>query len=357
MAFLRPGSQRPSAFGVSFDTDHDAAPPPPTAHRAAERLSLHDQRRRLPIFAHRAEILYLVETHATTVIVGETGSGKTTQIPQYLHESGWTGPLPSSGGRPAARSGGSAGYNSAFHASGSNSGAPDSAGMMIACTQPRRVAAMTVAARVAEEMGVSLGREVGYAIRFEDVCTPGVTRLRFCTDGVLLREMMADPLLTKYSVVMVDEAHERSVTTDLLLGLLKKVQKRRPGLRLVISSATIDAARVAAFFDAATSRRPRAPPTEPPLTGGPRPGAAVSKTPALLSVEGRTHSVQVHYLEHPAGDYVRAAVEAAVAVHLEDLPGDILVFVTGQEECERCVALLEEEDARVRREEQGERRG
>jgi ATP-dependent RNA helicase DDX35 len=139
MAFQRPGSLRSSAFGISFDADRDATGPPPLPQpNLNERLALSDQRRRLPIFAHRTELLYCVENHATTVVVGETGSGKTTQLPQYLVEAGWAA-------------------------------AP---GTAVACTQPRRVAAMTVAARVADEAGVELGREVGYAIRFENVSTP-----------------------------------------------------------------------------------------------------------------------------------------------------------------------------------------
>ncbi|KAL5576630.1 hypothetical protein UlMin_018329, partial [Ulmus minor] len=149
--------------------------------------SIERQRQRLPVYKYRIPILYLVETHATSIIVGETGSGKTTQIPQYLKEAGWA-----EGGR------------------------------VIACTQPRRLAVQSVSSRVAEEMGVKLGEEVGYSIRFEDVTTTGVTKIKFLTDGVLLREMMEDPLLTKYSVIMVDEAHERSISIDILLGLLKK---------------------------------------------------------------------------------------------------------------------------------------
>eukprot|EP00887_Chlorella_sp_A99_P002951 scaffold24.g2951.t1 len=267
--FLRPGELRPAAFGVSFE-DRGAAAGAVPVYNKNERLALGEQRARLPIAAHRTEILYLVEAHATTVIVGETGSGKTTQIPQYLAEAGWT-----------------------------------AGGKMIACTQPRRVAAMTVAARVAEEVGCRLGQQVGYSIRFEDVSTPGVTQLRFCTDGMLLREMMGDPLLRRYSVVMVDEAHERSLATDVLLGLLKKVQRRRADLRVIISSATMDAERMA------------------------RQG--------------------VHYLERPTSNYLQSAVEAAVAVHQEGLPGDILIFLTGQQECEAAVALLEEEGRRLRR--------
>ncbi|KAK9828606.1 hypothetical protein WJX72_001006 [[Myrmecia] bisecta] len=300
--FLRPGERKPSAFGVSFDSDRDgeAALPMP----AVPNQGLQHQRQKLPVSKHRTEILYLVEHHQTTIIVGETGSGKTTQVPQYLVEAGWA-----QGGR------------------------------MVACTQPRRVAAMTVATRVAEEMGTHLGQQVGYSIRFEDVCTPGVTHIKYCTDGVLLRDMLADPLLSAYSVIMVDEAHERSLATDVLLGLLKKVQRRRPDLRVIIASATLEAEKLASFFDASTVRGRKA---------GPVPGT-VSKASALLSVEGRTHPVQVHYLEQPTSDYVQTAVQAAVNLHEEDMPGDILIFLTGQEECDRCTNLLEEEARRLRR--------
>lgn len=160
--FKRPGSIAPAAFGISFDADREdntnaEASFTPLAH------SQNDARTRLPIAKHRLELLFAIETHATTIVVGETGSGKTTQLPQYLLHAGWC-----------------------------------DGGKMVACTQPRRVAVMTVAARVAEEVGCALGAAVGYGIRFEDVGTPGVTKLRFCTDGLLLREMMDDPLLTQY---------------------------------------------------------------------------------------------------------------------------------------------------------------
>jgi hypothetical protein len=171
-----------------------------------KNLPLITQRQRLPIYANRKQILYLLEHYRTVVVVGETGTGKTTQIPQYLHEAGW-----SAGGR------------------------------VVGCTQPRRVAAQTVAARVAEEMGTQLGQICGYTVRFDDKSDPAVTRVKFLTDGILIREMMGDPLLSRYSVLMIDEAHERSVCTDVLIGLLKKVQKRRKELRLIISSATLDA--------------------------------------------------------------------------------------------------------------------
>jgi len=307
-SFRRPGSKRPSAFGLSFD-DRDADGFN-SAHlyNPHHRLTIAEQRQKLPIYEHRTHFLYLVEHTATTIVVGETGSGKTTQLPQYLHEAGWTRD-----------------------------------GKLVACTQPRRVAAMTIAARVAEEMGSELGAEVGYGIRFEDVSTPGVTRIKFCTDGVLLREMMEDPLLTKYSVVIVDEAHERSLTTDVLLGLLKKVQQRRWDLRVVISSATIQAERMAEFFNGNSLNRRHS--IRAGHSGGdhdiPEP---LSTEPALLSVQGRAHAVQVQYLLQPTNDYVATAVETAININLGDLPGDILIFLTGQDECERAVAWLREEN-------------
>ncbi|KAL0011233.1 hypothetical protein SO802_006341 [Lithocarpus litseifolius] len=258
--------------------------------------SMEKQRQRLPVYKYRTAILYLVETHATSIIVGETGSGKTTQIPQYLKEAGWA-----DGGR------------------------------VIACTQPRRLAVQSVAARVAEEMGVKLGEEVGYTIRFEDLTNTNTTMIKFLTDGVLLREMMDDPLLTKYSVIMVDEAHERSISTDILLGLLKKIQRRRPELRLIISSATIEAKSMSAFFQ--TSKRRR-------LEGeelGPR------MEPAILSVEGRGFNVQIHFAEEPVSDYVQAVVSTVLSIHNQEPMGDILVFLTGQDDIDTAVKLLNEE--------------
>jgi ATP-dependent RNA helicase DDX35 len=249
------------------------------------------------VYKYRTEILYLVENHATTIIVGETGSGKTTQIPQYLKEAGWA-----EGGR------------------------------VIACTQPRRLAVQAVSARVAEEMGVNLGEEVGYTIRFEDHTTSGVTSVKFLTDGVLIREMMEDPLLTKYSVIMIDEAHERSISTDILLGLLKKIQRRRPELRLIISSATIEAKTMSNFFN--SSKKRHAP-------EGSTPGPKLE--PAILSVEGRGFSVKIHYVEEPVSDYIRSVVSTILLINEREPPGDVLVFLTGQEDIETAIKLLEEE--------------
>ncbi|ODM99478.1 Pre-mRNA-splicing factor ATP-dependent RNA helicase PRP16, partial [Orchesella cincta] len=151
----------------------------------AKKKSITQQRQYLPVFAVRQELLNVIRDNSVVIIVGETGSGKTTQLTQYLHEEGY-----------------------------SKRG-------MIGCTQPRRVAAMSVAKRVSDEMGTQLGQEIGYAIRFED-CTCDQTIIKYMTDGILLRESLRDPELDGYSAVIMDEAHERSLNTDVLFGLLRE---------------------------------------------------------------------------------------------------------------------------------------
>jgi len=287
---------------VSFDADRDAsgqqeAVSSEVHSRRAGNLGIEEQRRRLPISLLRRELLWLVESHSTVVVVGETGCGKTTQLPQYLYEGGW---------------------------------AAD--GYQVAVTQPRRVPVMTLSARIAEEIGCTLGDTVGYTIRFDDKTSKERTRIKFLTDGVLIREMSENPLLPQYSVIMIDEAHERSIATDVLLGLLKKVQKRRPELRIIISSATLEAEKLVEFFDTSRSG-----PLAGHSAGGP------SRKPAVISVAGRMHSVQCHYLQEPTSDYVRAAAEAVIQLHKEGLPGDVLVFMSGQQEIEDTVQLIREE--------------
>ncbi|KAM6341052.1 putative ATP-dependent RNA helicase DHX35 isoform 3-T4 [Alca torda] len=204
--FWKPGTEGPGV-SVSEERQSPAESSGITViYNPYASLSIEQQRQKLPVFKLRNHILYLVENYQTLVIVGETGCGKSTQIPQYLAEAGWT-----------------------------------AEGRVVGVTQPRRVAAVSVAGRVADERGAVLGHEVGYCIRFDDCTDPQATRIKFLTDGMLVREMMADPLLTRYSVLMLDEAHERTLYTDIAIGLLKKVQKKRGDLRLIVASATLDA--------------------------------------------------------------------------------------------------------------------
>ena len=302
--FWKPGGARPAA--VAHDALERDARDDGTAssvvfnpHRG---LSLSQQRLRLPIYANRRELLYMVSRWRTVVVVGHTGCGKTTQIPQYLHEAGWT------------------------------------AHGCVCCTQPRRVAAISVARWVADEMGCELGAAVGYAVRFDEKWDRATTRLKFMTDGLLLSEMASDPLLSRYSVVMVDEAHERSVQTDVLLGLLKKILRRRDDLRLVVASATVDARRFQQFFEGVG--RPPPPPCGEPMPP-PRADGGVGETSAIISLRGSgVHPVALHFTEEPVNDYLQQAVETAWEVHAREGEGDVLVFLTGQQEVESAVSLL-----------------
>ncbi|KAL8118675.1 pre-mRNA-splicing factor ATP-dependent RNA helicase DEAH1-like isoform X2 [Apium graveolens] len=247
------------------------------ARSAFEKLQ--NDRKTLPVYPYREELLQAIEKHQVLVVVGETGSGKTTQIPQYLHEAGYT-----------------------KHGK-------------IGCTQPRRVAAMSVAARVSQEMGVKLGHEVGYAIRFED-CTSKKTVIKYMTDGMLLREFLGEPDLSSYSVVIVDEAHERTVSTDVLFGLVKDIARFRPDLKLIISSATLDAVRFSDYFDNAP----------------------------IFKVPGRRFPVEINYTKAPEADYLDAAIVTVLQIHVTESPGDgdILVFLTGQEEIESAEEILKQ---------------
>lgn len=250
-------------------------------------LSIEQQRQKLPVFKLRNHILYLVENYQTVVIVGETGCGKSTQIPQYLLEAGW-----------------------------------GAEGHVIGVTQPRRVAAVTVATRVAEERGALLGDEVGYTIRFDDTSDPTRTRVKFLTDGMMIREIMEDPLLKKYSVVMLDEAHERTLNTDLIMGLLRKIQKKREDLRLIVTSATLNAEEMKDFFNTSSSENSN------------------KDTAAILSVEGRNFPVDIHYTIDPVPDYLKATVDTITRIHHQEKEGDILAFLTGQDEVETVTRQL-----------------
>ncbi|KAI9216864.1 P-loop containing nucleoside triphosphate hydrolase protein [Blastocladiella britannica] len=244
-------------------------------------------RRQLPVSQERQSFLDMFHANQTLVFVGETGSGKTTQIPQYI---AWDT-------------------------------LPQLQGKLIACTQPRRVAAMSVAKRVADEMDVKVGGEVGYSIRFED-CTSDRTVLKYMTDGMLLREAMMDHDLSRYSAIILDEAHERTVATDILMGLLKELVRRRKDLKLVVMSATLDAEKFQAYFDNAP----------------------------LLTVPGRTFPVEVFYTPKAEADYLESAIKTTMLIHTTQPEGDILVFLTGEEEIEEaCRRIRAEADSLIQR--------
>ncbi|KAI9667417.1 MAG: DEAH-box ATP-dependent RNA helicase prp43 [Bathelium mastoideum] len=243
-------------------------------------------RRNLPVHSQRDDFLRRYQSAQILVFVGETGSGKTTQIPQFVLFDD----------QPHLRN------------------------KMVACTQPRRVAAMSVAQRVAAEMDVTLGEEVGYSIRFEDKTSPS-TMLKYMTDGMLLREAMNDHNLSRYSTIILDEAHERTLATDILMGLLKEIAERRSDLKIIIMSATLDAQKFQKYFNGAP----------------------------ILSVAGRTHPVEIFYTSEAEKDYVEAAVRTVLQIHATEPEGDILLFLTGEEEIEdACRKISLENDELVR---------
>lgn len=244
--------------------------------------TLKEQRQYLPAFACRDELMKIIRENQVIVVVGETGSGKTTQLAQFLHEDGYTQ------------------YG------------------MVGCTQPRRVAAMSVAKRVSEEMECKLGGLVGYSIRFED-CTSAETKIKYMTDGVLLRESLNEADLDRYSAIILDEAHERSLSTDVLMGLLRKILQRRRDLKLIVTSATMNADKFASFYGGAQT----------------------------FTIPGRTFPVDVLFSKTPCEDYVDSAVKQALSIHLSHPKGDILVFMTGQEDIEVTCQVMTERLAQI----------
>ncbi|KAI9897555.1 hypothetical protein N3K66_007411 [Trichothecium roseum] len=246
-----------------------------------------ETRRDLPVHKQRQEFLDKYHSTQILVFVGETGSGKTTQIPQYVV------------------------YDEL----------PNLTGKLVACTQPRRVAAMSVAQRVADEMDVKLGEEVGYSIRFEDMTGPS-TMLKYMTDGMLLREAMHDHEMSRYNCIILDEAHERTLATDILMALLKQVAMRRPDLKIIIMSATLDAQKFQRYFNDAP----------------------------LLAVPGRTHPVEIFYTPEPERDYVEAAIRTVLQIHATEGEGDILLFLTGEDEIEDACRRISLEAEEMQRE-------
>ncbi|KAK1229540.1 Pre-mRNA-splicing factor ATP-dependent RNA helicase PRP16 [Marasmius sp. AFHP31] len=243
----------------------------------ARTRTLKEQREYLPAFACREDLMRVLRDNQVVIVVGETGSGKTTQLAQFLYEDGYC-----------------------KHG-------------IIGCTQPRRVAAMSVAKRVSEEMECKLGSTVGYAIRFED-CTSADTKIKYMTDGVLLRESLNEGDLDRYSVIILDEAHERSLSTDVLMGLLRKILSRRRDLKLIVTSATMNAEKFSKFYGNAP----------------------------CFTIPGRTFPVEIFHSKSPCEDYVDSAVKQVLQIHLSLPPGDILVFMTGQEDIEITCQVVKE---------------
>ena len=244
----------------------------------------------LPIEEYREKLLESVKSSQCVVITGETGCGKTTQLPQYLYRGGLL-----AGGEGA-----------------------------IAVTQPRRVAAISVAHRVAHEMDVKLGGKVGYQVRFDDCCSPE-TKIKYMTDGCLLREFLEDKELSRYSVIVLDEAHERSLATDILFGLVKNLldrssslESRKTPLKVVIMSATLDVTKFSAFFNSCP----------------------------IFEIPGRVFPVSVTYncsdesFDTKKLTYMTQLNRVVMDIHLDQPQGDVLVFLTGQSEIENACNRL-----------------
>ena len=317
-----------------------------------QSTSLSLQRQCLPISKHRSQLLYALEKYSVVVIVGETGSGKSTQIPQYLFENGWCDD-----------------------------------GFTVVCTQPRRIAAQTLASRVAQEVGTSLGNQVGYTIRFDDRTSPD-TAIKYVTDGILLREAsLSDPLLSRYSVIMIDEAHELNCNTEILLGVLKKIRRKRKDLRVIVCSATIDAE---AFLDYFIPKKLRVSHEEvqnnlnDSIMSASAPGSRedpnkhkrrkrwgkvgdnnqdekpsgseetqkpvdIQNRGTIISIDGRQHPVDTLFSEKPVADYVKATVDTCLRIHFEMRhdDGDILCFLATGEEIDSAIKLAEEQATNI----------
>lgn len=255
-----------------------------TVEKAARHLPKIEVPTDLPIAACESDILKIIKDSPVCIIAGETGSGKTTQIPKLCLKAG----LGIRG--------------------------------KIGCTQPRRIAALSVSQRVAEELGSGWGQLVGATIRFQDKTSPQ-TRIQFMTDGILLNELQRDPLLQNYEAIIVDEAHERSLNIDFIIGFLRRLRNQRPDLKIIITSATIDTQRFSEAFDDAP----------------------------VLEVSGRLYPVEVEYrpVNHPSSEdtFYENTIDAVIGVTEEILqshpPGDILIFMSGERSIREVRDLLE----------------
>ncbi|EAY19369.1 helicase, putative [Trichomonas vaginalis G3] len=247
---------------------------------STEYYRILETRKKLPVYEYKDQILKIVRESNVCIIEGNTGSGKTTQIPQFILESGILNPKQS-----------------------------------MICSQPRRVAAINVATRVSAELDCKLGGIVGYNVRF-DKCISDQTKLIYMTDGLLLREFLLDPYLRNYGVIIIDEAHERTINTDIILGLLHQALSHRKDLKLIVMSATLEATKFTKFF------------------------TINEKIPPHLSIPGRLHPVTIEYETVKVDNYVEKAIEKAIFIHEKEGSGDILIFLTGEDEIEHCCSVL-----------------
>jgi HrpA-like RNA helicase len=338
----------------------------PAQRHALKRLEIKHVRDNLPAFGARQEFLKHTRQNQVVIVVGETGSGKTTQLCQYLYETGYsTIPPPPPGykwtpdeDRLMEDDFNEGDNNNNLNKTNNSIQNPPMdeytrqmirMGKRIAITQPRRVAATSVANRVAEEVGVELGTTVGYTIRFEQ-CSSPYTAIKFMTDGILLRETLSSPNLDQYSVIIMDEAHERSLNTDILFGLLRTILTRRSDLKLIVTSATMNAEAFSTFFGNAP----------------------------IMHISGRTYPVEVNFGASVPSDYIIAAAQRVLQCHLMHVvkttipvttmvpvfdsatnstqmvpnvttidhlqpTGDILVFMTGQDDVEATCYYIRQE--------------
>ncbi|KAK4945407.1 Salivary acidic proline-rich phosphoprotein 1/2 [Elasticomyces elasticus] len=358
-----PSEGKTVVFHESGENKHEITaslqrkPKPNLKERARDLLLVRQQ---LPIYKHADQVKQEVREHDVLLLVGETGSGKSTQIPQFLVTESWCKRKTIKGGATV--------------------------GGCIAITQPRRVAAISLARRVAEEMGTPLGNsspasQVGFSVRFENSTSPS-TKIKFLTEGMLLQEMLRDPWLKEYSAVVVDEVHERGVNVDLVLGFLRRMQDLRSkedarggiGMKVVIMSATADMERIRDFFNTTltgspaiqneegveeeSSRlsddadKPTRHNTSDAASRNPENSALDKKTPegvqlksgpraTSLFIKGRQHPVTINYAPAPVPDVLDAAYQRIMHIHSHTpLPGDILVFLTGQETVESLLSLV-----------------
>lgn len=287
---------------------------PPQLTRKRDELL--PKRKALPIWPKAEEIKASLKKNNVLVLTGETGSGKSTQVPQFLLDEKWCTKC-------------------------------------IAITQPRRVAAISLARRVADEMGSYMGSQspmakVGYSVRFDNATGPN-TKIKFLTEGMLLQEMLRDPVMSQYSAVVVDEVHERSVNVDLILGFLKNLvsgveqsgKKRDQPLKVVIMSATADVDALVDFFDDSAASEKVSSVEDVAMENGS--DQALTSRVSKCFVEGRQFPVKTIHLPSPTQDWVESALKLIFQIHYkEPLPGDILVFLTGQDTIEGLEKLVKD---------------